>query len=72
MRNLIAQAVKGTRGKTSAKRLLHKARPVGHSGSNRNFRRLVAPEKQAWRREQARAVVRPCGPRVSTWSSTGA
>ena len=60
------------KGRVSAKRLLPKARAAGYAGSDRNFRRLVAQEKKSCRRVMATRVVRRCGPRVSTWSSTGA
>jgi hypothetical protein len=40
-----------TSGRISAKRLLPAARAAGYAGSDRNFRRLVAEQKQAWRRE---------------------
>src|SRR5699024_3381716 len=51
---LVAQDVKDTRGRISAKRLLPKARAAGYTGSARNFRRLVAEEKKAWRAEHGR------------------
>ena len=46
---LVAERVKKTSGRISAKRLLPAARAAGYSGSPRNFRRLVAAAKQAWR-----------------------
>ena len=49
VRTLVAQDVKDTRGRISAKRLLPRARAAGYTGSARNFRRLVAQEKKAWR-----------------------
>lgn len=61
-RDLVGQAVKSTSGRISAKRLLPKARAVGYTGSDRNFRRLVAQEKQAWRRDHGR------GRRPAVWS----
>ena len=48
--DLVAQRVAKTQGKISAKRLLPTARAAGYGGSPRNFRRLVAEAKQAWRR----------------------
>lgn len=39
-----------TRGRITAKRLLPVARAAGYTGSDRNFRRLVAEEKARWRR----------------------
>src|SRR5687768_1553340 len=47
--DLVAQRVAKTQGKISAKRLLPTARAAGYQGSPRNFRRLVAEAKQAWR-----------------------
>lgn len=49
--DLVAKQVKDAKGKISAKRLLPAARTAGYAGSARNFRRLVAAEKAAWRRE---------------------
>ena len=54
VRDLVAEGVKTTRGRISAKRLLPKARAAGYKGSARNFRRLVAQEKRAWRAEHGR------------------
>lgn len=51
---LVAERVKATQGRISAKRLLPAARRAGFSGSARNFRRLVADAKAAYRREQGR------------------
>ena len=64
---LVAERVEKTSGRISAKRLLPAARAAGYAGSPRNFRRLVAAAKQAWRREHHRAGARRCGRRVSTW-----
>ena len=47
---LVAGRVAKTAGRISAKRLLPDARAGGYEGSARNFRRLVAQAKQAWRR----------------------
>jgi hypothetical protein len=54
VRELVAAKVVATSGRISAKRLLPVARAAGYVGSDRNFRRLVAEAKSAWRREQAR------------------
>jgi len=45
----VAKRVAGTLGRISAKRLLPEARVAGYTGSARNFRRLVAKAKKAWR-----------------------
>jgi transposase len=47
---LVADKVKKTSGRISAKRLLPLARAAGYDGSARNFRRLVADAKAEWRR----------------------
>ena len=59
---LVAGRVEKTAGRISAKRLLPAARAAGYAGSDRNFRRLVAETKQAWRREHHR------GRRPAVWS----
>jgi transposase len=59
---LVAERVSKTSGRISAKRLLPAARTAGYGGSDRNFRRLVAESKQAWRREHHR------GRRPAVWS----
>jgi len=46
---LVAQRVEKTKGRITAKRLLPMAQAAGYLGSDRNFRRLVADEKRAWR-----------------------
>ncbi len=46
---LVAQRVQKTKGRISAKRLLPVARAAGYTGSDRNFRRLVAQEKALWK-----------------------
>src|ERR1700691_3790716 len=46
---LVAARVRKTQGRIPAKRLLPAARAAGYAGSPRNFRRLVAVTKQAWR-----------------------
>ena len=64
---LVAARVKASSGRISAKRLLPAARAAGYAGSARNFRRLVAECKQAWRTEHHRGRGRRSGRRVSTW-----
>jgi transposase len=59
---LVAERVQKTAGRISAKRLLPAARAAGYGGSDRNFRRLVAGQKQAWRRDHHR------GRRPAVWS----
>jgi len=54
VRDLVAQRVAKTKGRISAKRLLPGARAAGYEGSTRNFRRLVAEEKAAWRTDHHR------------------
>jgi transposase len=60
--DLVAARVKATAGRISAKRLLPAARAAGYAGSDRNFRRLVAEAKRAWRAEHHR------GRRPAVWS----
>ena len=48
--SLIAQRVKDTDRRITAKRLLAVARAAGYQGSARNFRRAVAVAKAVWRR----------------------
>jgi len=62
--DLVAEKVERTAGRISAKRLLPAARAAGYEGSDRNFRRLVAEAKTAWRQGQARAG----GRRPAVWS----
>ena len=59
---LVAERVDKTSGRISAKRLLPAARAAGYAGSARNFRRLVAAQKQAWRTGHHR------GRRPAVWS----
>src|SRR5258708_4785884 len=59
---LVAARVKASSGRISAKRLLPAAEAAGYAGSARNFRRLVAECKQAWRTEHHR------GRRPAVWS----
>ena len=58
----VARRVKSTQARISAKRLLPEARAAGYAGSARNFRRLVARAKGAWRAEHHR------GRRPGVWS----
>jgi hypothetical protein len=62
--DLVERKVKATSGRISAKRLLPAARAAGYAGSDRNFRRLVAAAKKAWRSEQARRG----GRRPAVWA----
>ena len=62
VRDLVAASVKAGHGRVSAKRLLPKARVAGYTGSDRNFRRLVAQEKGRFRRANGR------GRRPAVWS----
>lgn len=58
--SVIAEKVRATDGRISAKRLLPLARTAGYTGSARNFRRAVAEAKRAWRRR--RRTYRPWQP----------
>jgi len=60
--DLVAKRVKDTSGRISAKRLLPAARAAGYEGSARNFRRLVADAKTAWRQGNHR------GRRPAVWA----
>ena len=60
--HLVAKKVASTSGRISAKRLLPAARAAGYTGSERNFRRLVADQKALWRKENRR------GRRPAVWS----
>jgi transposase len=60
--DLVAKRVKATRGRISAKRLLPEAVAAGYVGSARNFRRVVAKAKRAWRADNAR------GRRPGVWA----
>lgn len=71
---LIAERVRATDGRISAKRLLPVCRAQGYTGSARNLRRAVAAAKAVWRRE--RRVYRPWLPvpgehLVIDWGSEG-
>jgi transposase len=72
---LVAERVERTAGRISAKRLLPAARAAGYAGSDRNFRRLVAEQKQLWRRDHHRgrrpAVWSPGEHLVIDWGSEG-
>ena len=59
---LVADRVRKSAGRISAKRLLPDARAVGYAGSPRNFRRLVARVKAEWRRGHHR------GRRPGVWA----
>ena len=59
---LVAERVKRSQGRLSAKRMLPTARAAGYDGSARNFRRLVADAKVLWRNEHHR------GRRPAVWS----
>ena len=59
---LVAERVKKSKGRMSAKRMLPIARAAGYEGSARNFRRLVAESKALWRRDHHR------GRRPAVWS----
>ena len=57
---LIADRVRATDGRISAKRLLPTCRAAGYTGSARHLRRAVATAKADWRRD--RRVYRPWQP----------
>jgi transposase len=62
VRDVVVERIEKTQGRISAKRLLPEAVAAGYVGSARNFRRLVAEEKEAWRRTHHR------GRRPGVWS----
>ena len=71
---VIAEKVRATDGRISAKRLLPVARAAGYGGSARNFRRAVAEAKRSWRRR--RRTYRPWQPTpgehlVIDWATEG-
>ena len=73
-RDVIAEKIRATDGRISAKRLLPIARAAGYEGSARNFRRAVAEAKAKWRRQ--RRVFRPWQPLpgehlVIDWTTEG-
>lgn len=59
---LVDDRVDRSHGRISAKRLLPAARAAGYTGSDRNFRRLVAAAKKDWRGSHHR------GRRPAVWS----
>ena len=65
--------IAATRARISAKRLLPAARAAGYAGSPRNFRRLVAEQKKAWRaangRQRRPAVWMPGETVVIDWGT---
>jgi transposase len=75
VRGLVADRVRASQGRISAKRLLPAARTAGYGGSARNFRRLVAEVKAAWRaghhRGRRPAVWTPGDTLVIDWGSHG-
>jgi transposase len=75
VRGLVAERVRVSQGRISAKRLLPAARAAGFAGSARNFRRLVAEVKAAWRaghhRGRRPAVWTPGDTLVIDWGSQG-
>ena len=75
VRSLVTERVRKSQGRISAKRLLPAARAAGYAGSARNFRRLVAEVKAAWRaghhRGRRPAVWTPGDTLVIDWGSEG-
>lgn len=75
VRDIVVARVNKTQGRISAKRLLPVATAAGYTGSARNFRRLVAEEKEAWRTEHHRgrrpAVWTPGDMLVIDWGEIG-
>jgi transposase len=75
VRGLVAERVRASAGRISAKRLLPAARAAGYAGSARNFRRLVAEVKAGWRRGHHRgrrpAVWTPGDTLAIDWGSQG-
>jgi len=72
--DLVAQRVRATDGRITAKRLLVEARAAGYTGSDRSFRRAVAAAKKTWRGQ--RRVYRPWVPvpgehLVIDWTTEG-
>ena len=54
VRSVVEERVAKTQGSITAKRLLPVAVAAGYDGSARNFRRLVADVKKAWRADHRR------------------
>jgi transposase len=75
VRGLVAERVRKSQGRISAKRLLPAARAAGYAGSARNFRRLVAEVKAAWRaghhRGRRPAVWTPGDTLAIDWGAEG-
>jgi transposase len=75
VRDLVAGRVRKSQGRISAKRLLPAARAAGYAGSARNFRRLVAEVKAAWRaghhRGRRPAVWTPGDTLAIDWGAEG-
>src|SRR5262249_36127112 len=75
VRGLVAERVRKSQGRISAKRLLPTARAAGYAGSARSFRRLVAEVKAAWRvghhRGRRPAIWAPGDALVIDWGSEG-
>jgi transposase len=75
VRGLVTERVRKSQGRISAKRLLPTARAAGYGGSARNFRRLVAEVKAAWRaghhRGRRPAVWTPGDTLVIDWGAEG-
>jgi transposase len=75
VRELVVARVVKTQGRISAKRLLPVATAAGYTGSARNFRRLVAEAKAAWRTDHHRgrrpAVWVPGDALVIDWGEIG-
>jgi transposase len=59
VRDVVKTAVREAHGRITAKRLLPVARTAGYRGSGRNFRRLVADVKRAYKAEQGHHQRRP-------------
>ncbi len=62
VRGVVVERVAKTQGRITAKRLLPVAVAAGYTGSDRNFRRLVADAKAAWRQSNHR------GRRPGVWA----
>lgn len=71
---IVADRVRETDGRISAKRLLPAARAAGFAGSARNFRRAVAGAKVNWRRQRRTYrpwVAKPGEHLLIDWGSEG-